>query len=393
MTDSTKKSQRFKPDKPSPDFPLYAHGSGKWAKRVDGKVRYFGSWGDPDSALAAYLEWQDEHNSSKKLPTYSQLAALAPKSITIKEAAALYLADKEKRVARGEITDRTFRESFATCSRLLALFGDDRTIVSLQPADFSRFRDDRAATLNIVSIGNEITRVKTFFKWLHEAKYLKEPMTFGPGFKKPSVRALRKHKRESGKKLYSANEVLRLIHECGTHLRAMVYLGINCGFGPNDCAQLPLTAVNLKTGWLDFPRPKTEVDRLCPLWPETVAALEASLAIRLLDVIQYEKDDTVSSPVPNRFFLYLGKPWNKSDSTQLSKYFTSVRKRILKDGGWYWLRHTFETVAGGSKDQIAVNAIMGHADNSMAAVYREEISPERLRAVTDHVRDWLLSYQ
>ena len=59
--------------------------------------------------------------------------------------------------------------------------------------------------------------------------------------------------------------------------------------------------------------------------------------------------------------------------------------------GFYALRHTFETVAGGSKDQIAVNAIMGHVDASMAAIYRERIDDDRLRAVTDHVHNWLFS--
>ena len=58
---------------------------------------------------------------------------------------------------------------------------------------------------------------------------------------------------------------------------------------------------------------------------------------------------------------------------------------------FYALRHTFETIAGESRDQVAVNHIMGHADQSMAGVYRERISDERLVAVTDCVRDWLFS--
>ena len=56
---------------------------------------------------------------------------------------------------------------------------------------------------------------------------------------------------------------------------------------------------------------------------------------------------------------------------------------------FYTLRHVFETVAGDAKDQVAVDAIMGHTDPSMAGHYRERIDDARLRAVVDHVRKWL----
>jgi integrase len=56
---------------------------------------------------------------------------------------------------------------------------------------------------------------------------------------------------------------------------------------------------------------------------------------------------------------------------------------------FYALRHTFETIGGEARDQPAVDAIMGHARDDMASVYRERISDERLRAVVEHVRQWL----
>jgi hypothetical protein len=59
--------------------------------------------------------------------------------------------------------------------------------------------------------------------------------------------------------------------------------------------------------------------------------------------------------------------------------------------GFYTLRHVFRTVADESKDQPAVDFIMGHEVPHISAVYRETISDARLRAVADHVRHWLFS--
>lgn len=56
--------------------------------------------------------------------------------------------------------------------------------------------------------------------------------------------------------------------------------GINRGFIQRDLSDLPVTAVDLDNAIIDFPRGKTAVERRCPLWLETVAALKASAAKR-----------------------------------------------------------------------------------------------------------------
>lgn len=80
--------------------------------------------------------------------------------------------------------------------------------------------------------------------------------------------------------MFEAVEIGRMLEAAGVQLRAMIYLGINCGFGNADCGQLPMRAVDLEAAWIDFPRPKTGIARRCPLWPETVQALRAALADR-----------------------------------------------------------------------------------------------------------------
>jgi hypothetical protein len=53
------------------------------------------------------------------------------------------------------------------------------------------------------------------------------------------------------------------------------------------------------------------------------------------------------------------------------------------------LRHAFETVGGDSRDQVAVDFVMGHIDASMAGEYRDWINDDRLQDVVKHVRKWL----
>ena len=45
----------MKPTKPTPDYPLFAHANGQWARKLNGNLHYYGRWADAYGALSRYL--------------------------------------------------------------------------------------------------------------------------------------------------------------------------------------------------------------------------------------------------------------------------------------------------------------------------------------------------
>ncbi len=181
------------------------------------------------------------------------------------------------------------------------------------------------------------------------------------------------------------DELRRLIEAASVPVRAMTLLGLNCGFGNGDCAALPLSAVNLTAGWIDYPRPKTGIARRCPLWPETVAAIRAVIENRPEPSNDEDSGLVFLTERGTRLVQY--RETNRSDRVTLRFKELLDKTGLHRDGiSFYTLRHIFRTVADGVRDPVAIDAIMGHSDATMGAQYRERIDDTRLRAVTNHVR-------
>src|SRR5438874_9666659 len=89
--------KREPPKKPYPEFPLFPHATGRWAKKIRGKLHYFGAWADPDGALAKYQEQKDALHAGRK-PRPNEAEAL-----TVKDAANAFLNHKTALQDAGEL--------------------------------------------------------------------------------------------------------------------------------------------------------------------------------------------------------------------------------------------------------------------------------------------------
>jgi integrase len=349
-----------------------------WAKKIRGKLHYFGPWEDPAGALARYeAEKEALHSGITPRPD--------PEAVTVKDVANAFLNHKQALVKAGELAPVTFEKYLDAVTELLAQVGKGRLAADLGPDDFAAVRARMSAKWGPYRLGDCVQHIRSAFKYAYEVGLLDRPARFGPGFKGPSRKTVRLHRAAQGPKLFTAEEVRRLIDAANQPVKAMLLLGINCGFGNADCGKLPVSALDLDGGWLDYPRPKTGTPRRCPLWPETVAAIREALAAR--------PKPRAATHAALAFLTHSGRGW---DSDSPGGALSRETRRLMQALGigrpglnFYALRHTFRTVADGVKDQPAADLIMGHEVAHMSSVYREGIDDERLRAVADHVRAWL----
>lgn len=426
MSESTKSRSSGKPQKPYADFPLTLHGSGRFCKRVNKETHYFGRWGnkvgdevvpvdDFETAAAEALEkfnreWPTIIKGRKPEPVPDVLTC------TMRELCNDFLASKRALVNAGELSVRSFMDYERTTDLVIETFGKERRVETLGPADFERLRLKVLEKWDSVNTRkNTLNRCRIIFRFASEMDLIDKPIKYRL-LKGPTKKAIQRARNAKSERLFESHELRMILDALDGRevtpvgddkpikqpadpiLKAMVLLGINGGYGNTDCATLPESAVSLATGWVSYPRPKTEVPRKFPLWPETAEALRAALALRPKAAKPEWKGNVFLTP--NGAAVVRVQPTKKNDQKftpidVLAQKFSRLLHRLNINGrsglGFYTLRHCFETIGGDSRDQVSVDFIMGHAPatDDMAAIYRERIGEDRLRDVVNVVRRWL----
>jgi integrase len=380
--------------------PPYLHASGQYVKKLKGRWYYYGT--DKEEALAKWRKQQ----SYIALDIAPQSRNASP---TLAELGNVYADFLRRQVASSELSDRTAAEYTRSIGRLVAIAGPDCRVEDWRPIDFGAIKEKLAEPVRVAddsrryggrvvkrrantTVAIDIRNLRVFLNWCYAQKHIEKEPEYGKEFSTVSRKLARKQRRLAGRKDLSNDDVKAILSRCKPVMKAIVLLGINGAVGNQDIADIRLdnlpTFRKGKEAWIDLPRGKTGAPRRFLLWPETVEAIKNYLLFRPAPAGSKNRD--------RLFVTKYGLAWVRQEGLQrtdsIGNEFTKVRKAAgVKRGAFYDLRRTFRTVADPVKDQDAVDFIMGHVEEAddMGAVYNQGIDDDRLRAVCNHVRNWL----
>jgi integrase len=264
----------------------------------------------------------------------------------------------------------------AICGHLPSFLGRIAPVSDIKTIDVQEFRKKLIkAGKNPHTVNNYLSAVKAMYNWAINNEVI--------GLV-PNLRAVRKitaHKHE--RPIFTAKQIHDLLTHANCKMRAMIWLGLNCGFGCTDCSELRWEHLDLKKGRVDFPRGKTGIRRNLVLWEESVAALK----------VLPKTTGRVFNTEDGNAYVRVDSKLCENGTTKLLNYdavgrnFTRLLKKAgiktEKGVGFYTLRRTAATLAARSGDPFAVQKLLGHADLKMATTYVQDVSEQTDRVINN----------
>lgn len=366
MLKNNKKSRKTRSDK----FPLTLHKTRQYCKKIRGKLYYFGT--EKQKALESYLQQASSLHSG--LPSAGN--GTNTQGIPIKVLANQYLDYQESRVESNEIKQRQLYDQTRLLKHFVKHVGPKKSLTQISTIDIQNYRKKlikEHKTAN--TINNYISAIKAMYNWSGENELID---------KTPNLKAVKKiTAAKVEKQTFTPKQIQQLLCRANKKLKAMILLGLNCGFGCTDCSELKWENINFLDKRIQFARTKTGVNRNLPLWQETIDTLNqlprtseyvflTKKNNKYVRVVRIEKPDGTARLL---------------NHNAISKEFSELIKitgiQTEKGVGFYTLRRTAATLAARSGDPFAVQRLLGHADLKMASVYVQDVSEQTDRVINN----------
>jgi hypothetical protein len=161
-----------RPEKPSEDFPLYAHALGYWSKKIKGQILHFGRWAkvvNKNLTLLPYEEgWRaalKSYNESKKAVQEGQIDGtvvssgdyVEPGDVLVRDVCNEFFNAKRKRLVLKKISRRMFEEYEDITTLITQQFGATTPVNRLKAKDFEELREHMESRWGPVRLTNQIT--------------------------------------------------------------------------------------------------------------------------------------------------------------------------------------------------------------------------------------------
>ncbi|MHC4159511.1 MAG: tyrosine-type recombinase/integrase [Planctomycetota bacterium] len=244
----------------SQKFPLTLHKTGQYCKKIKGKLYYFGT--DRKIARQKYLEKAAKLHSDR-----GPMGKFAD-NLPVKKLCNLYLDYQESRATIGEIKPRHLYDQTNLLRDFVRFIDPNRIVSDVSTIDLQSYRRKLIkAGKPPRTINNRIAAVKAMYNWATNNEIMETA---------PNLKAIKKISPPKDEKpTFTALHIHTLLEHADVQMKAMIWLGLNCGFGCTDCAELRWKDLDLKNGRVRFPRGKTGISRNLLLWVETIKALKA----------------------------------------------------------------------------------------------------------------------
>lgn len=353
-------------------FPEKPRKDGRFQKRIRGELHYFGSGGDRETALAEYNAQKDDLYAGRvpSLPTE------AMPRVTLKHLANRFDIQKMADRDAGRITTGWYDDCYAAIDRFLGfrrhgLKFAHRLWHDLKAEDLADYARHLHAELGVHAYNRERSIIAAMFNMADEFGWISRPIRLRKAFAKRSAGEARGQRKDW---LLTAAILRPMYRDASLQIKGMILLGLNGGFGPGDDASLPKSAVDFKSGRIRYKRPKTNIDRDMPMWPET---------IKVLKLIFAERPDD-----PLVFRTKYGNPWTAPTIAAELEKIGNLPKGVKLNA----CRHTFATYAqevqGVGK---AYKRLMGRKiTEGVDETYIDRIFLPKLKKVVNHVRRRLM---
>lgn len=412
-----------RPERPYPTFPLTAHKTGQWKKRVNGRDCYFGRWYDPETGRRwgtldqvdpdgrMYKAALAEYDTFRRRQLDDQLMAARSSEVALDVVANAFLNAEHDRLDAGDIMPRTYEGHREALRQMVAAVGGSTLIRELdEESDLAKLKAylaDMRSRFAAWTYNRHVRSIRAMFRWAVNPidGILTGPLRLAGVLTMVGTRVRRREQREAratagGRHMPTIPELRALYAAAPPRLKACYLLAYFGAYGQGDCAELPENVLqldppphlDLPAGWglIHFPRPKTEVDRVCVLPPIAVDALRAVLASRPKAgdpqyagrVFLTETGQPICYDVVERDRHGTVKKIMRVDNV---KQWHAANRRRLPEGtarpmGFYAIRHASITLTGGC-DETARLLHEGHILPGVRPEYVEGVSSAELLKV------------